>query len=363
MVWKIRYNKLGYITTSPIKLMDIQRDFKINNFDLLRLFAATEVVIDHYNRHLLLPINGFYSKVVALFPGVTIFFIISGYLISASYERNNNLGVYFKNRILRIFPGLWGCIALTIIALSLTGANFINKQTLLWLPLQLVGLIYTPSFLHGYGIGAYNGSLWTIPVELQFYMVLPVCYWIMSKLKNNWLWYLLLVIFCLLNVIYFNILLEPKLSKLLYYSFIPHFFIFLLGVLLQRLQIYKTSYIYNKGLYWLITYIIFSLTMPDFINGILFNIIQVTLTAITVISVGYTWPSVSTKLLRGNDISYGVYLYHGLVINLIVQLTWTAKVNLYEVLFATIVLATASWLVIEKPFIRRKEKALRKIEG
>jgi peptidoglycan/LPS O-acetylase OafA/YrhL len=32
---------------------------------------------------------------------------------------------------------------------------------------------YNPDFLRGYGVGVLNGSLWTISVELQFYVMLP----------------------------------------------------------------------------------------------------------------------------------------------------------------------------------------------
>jgi len=157
-------------------LVKDQKEFKVNNFDLLRLYAATQVIVDHYFQHLNKPITAFGLKILYIFPGVPIFFILSGYLISASYERNNNLGIYFKNRALRIFPGLWTVIFLTIIVFSITGISFLNKQAILWLPCQLAGLIYTPGFLKGYGYGSYNGSVWTIPLELQFYILLPLCY-------------------------------------------------------------------------------------------------------------------------------------------------------------------------------------------
>ena len=37
-----------------------------------------------------------------------------------------------------------------------------------------------PDFLRGYGVGVLNGSLWTIPVELQFYALVPLIYWSLS---------------------------------------------------------------------------------------------------------------------------------------------------------------------------------------
>ena len=146
--------------------MTALKDFKVNNFDLLRLLAAIQVVFDHYFQHLNISLTQAQQAWLYLLPGVPVFFVISGYLISASYERNDNLVIYLKNRILRIFPGLWACIILTVIVFTITGTSFLNRQTLSWLPAQFLGIIYTPSFLADYGFGSYNGSLWTIPIEL-----------------------------------------------------------------------------------------------------------------------------------------------------------------------------------------------------
>src|ERR1700743_2296789 len=288
-------------------------EFKVNNFDLLRLLAATEVIVDHYTEHLKITLSHFDIKLLNLFPGVPVFFVISGYLISASYERNNNLFIYFKNRALRIFPGLWACIFITILVISLTGVSFLNKQTIAWLPSQLVGIIYTPGFLSNYGFGSYNGSLWTIPIELQFYILLPACYFVTPKNKSNYWFYGLLIVFIALSFIYTAGEYSYLITKLLRYSFVPHFYLFLAGVVLQRLQVYKSTTIYNKALYWITGYVLFSLTMPGFINPAVFLLFKNLLLAPCIISMAYTLPTAALKLLRTNDISYGIYIYHGLI--------------------------------------------------
>jgi peptidoglycan/LPS O-acetylase OafA/YrhL len=334
-------------------------EFKVNNFDLLRLLAATEVIVDHYTEHLNIALSHFDIKLLNLFPGVPVFFVISGYLISASYERNNNLKDYFRNRALRIYPGLWACIFVSIIIISLTGVSFLNKQALAWLPAQLVGFIYTPHFLSNYGFGSYNGSLWTIPIELQFYIVLPICYKLIPKDKINYFLFGLLILFIGFNFAWQINLEMNMIFKLIRYSFIPHFYVFLIGVLLQRLRLYKSSWIYNKGLYWVVGYVALSLLLFDYINPVIFSLLYTIGLAFTLLSLAYTLPTLSKKLLRTNDISYGIYIYHGLILTVIVQLKLTNQINILEVMVATFIMAFLSWILIEKPFIQRKKKTIR----
>ena len=335
------------------------KDFKINNFDLLRLLAATQVVFDHYFQHLNISLTQAQRGWLYLLPGVPVFFIISGYLISASYERNDNLMIYFKNRILRIFPGLWACVILTIIVFTFTGTSFFNRQALSWLPAQFIGLIYTPSFLADYGIGSYNGSLWTIPIELQFYFLVPVCYLALPKRKMNFFIVGLLIVFILLNMGYQLLEFSPFNKKLLEYSFVPHFYLFLGGVLLQRLKIYNSSLVYNKGIFWLPFYIIFSLWVYKYINPAFFLICKSAVLSVTLISLAYTIPDLARRLLKTNDISYGIYMYHGLILTVLVQMKWIEHFNVFTILLLSCLLGFLSWYLVEKPFIKRKEKSIK----
>src|SRR5262245_53294221 len=95
--------------------------FRTNNFDLIRLFAASQVVFHHASVHLDAAASGPVWSALEQFPGVPIFFFISGFLISRSYEANSTLREYATNRILRIYPGLWICLAVTTLAVAATG--------------------------------------------------------------------------------------------------------------------------------------------------------------------------------------------------------------------------------------------------
>lgn len=151
-----------------MNLSRLDASFRINNFDLIRIGAATQVLLVHSLRHLHINLPG-WSDLLNYFPGVPIFFGISGYLISSSLERSPTWQHYCRNRLLRIYPGLWGLLLTTGLVLCwLHPAQLFTAQSGLWFVSQGIGLIYTPNFLADFGFGSYNGSIWTIPVELQF---------------------------------------------------------------------------------------------------------------------------------------------------------------------------------------------------
>jgi len=62
------------------------------------------------------------------------------------------------------------------------------------------------------------------------------------------------------------------------------------------------------------------------------------------------------RTLRGNDLSYGIYLYHMLVINAVVASGWKAGAGaaFAVVGFTTLILAAISWRLVEGPALRLK---------
>ncbi|NNU33296.1 hypothetical protein HK413_02335 [Mucilaginibacter sp. S1162] len=51
-----------------------QAEFKVNNFDLLRLIAATRVVFDHFYEHIRpTTFSSYLNETLYLFPGVPVF--------------------------------------------------------------------------------------------------------------------------------------------------------------------------------------------------------------------------------------------------------------------------------------------------
>lgn len=147
------------------------------NFDLMRLIAALLVVVSHT-----FPLAGqppFTIRGVedlgAL--GVSIFFVISGYLVAASYVRDPK--TYLLKRILRIEPGLIASLIVTVVLLSFVttapqaeywreGALYVVRNALLYpTTYELPGVFQTVPHA-----GIVNGVLWTLRLEFTFYVVL-----------------------------------------------------------------------------------------------------------------------------------------------------------------------------------------------
>src|SRR5690606_1272838 len=108
-----------------------------NNFDLIRLLAALQVAVLHVLYYLSPQWRDHAPfQLLAVFPGVPIFFFISGFLISRAYERASSTRNYARNRALRIFPALHVCVLLNLIAVGITGyfyavdASFLDILTL-----------------------------------------------------------------------------------------------------------------------------------------------------------------------------------------------------------------------------------------
>ena len=231
-----------------------------------------------------------------------------------------------------------------------------------WLPAQLVGLIYTPDFLKHFGTGTYNGSLWTIPIELQFYLMLPLVYMAARALRMRNRGVLVLMalfvgVTLLLNYTLpgYNTEQETRIDKVIRYTFVGSFYLFLLGVALQRFEAFRSRLIAGKGFYWLAAYVLLRVALPEL--SPLTTVLSYIFLGISAVAIAYTIPRASEVILHGQDISYGVYIYHGLMINLLIELKM--RRSLYEVgvvLISALAIGAVSWKFVEEPFLRKKKR-------
>ena len=345
------------------KVTKISRD---NNFDLLRLFAALQVVIYHGLFHLELGRFSNLSGFIDYFPGVLMFFTISGFLIFSSYSRNKNLKQYIVNRVLRIYPGLWLCFLITLILLL--GFNVINFSQLFsftmakWTIAQLTFFqFWTPDLLRSWGVHTPNGSLWTIPVEVQFYVFLPFIIVCFKRLRLVYKFAFFIIISILFNN-YLISMMGKNMSELINLSknsLLPYLYCFLTGSLIYQYWNFLKRFIEGKALFWLILFFAFCLatdTKPAYYPIGLLQLVSNLILSILTISLAFTLPDFG-KILKGNDISYGVYIYHMLVINSLLSLGYVGKFQfLLVTIFITVIISTISWMLVERKALLLKNR-------
>lgn len=350
-----------------------------NNFDLIRLLAAAQVVVAHAIGHtdLVNRIPAWGKQLfdaLMMLPGVPVFFVISGFLITKSFEKNpTDLTGYAWRRALRIFPAMWVCLAVTLGVLGWFGflddGFLLSKTGLAWLAGQVsFGQFYNPEQFRAFGIGVANGALWTITVELQFYLFIPIFCLLTARPK----WSAILIPFLFVVSFASYCVMDhmvngpggftgaPLPFKLLHVTLIPHLWMFLLGILLHRHFEKVKSWVEGKFLFWLLAYVAFMAVLALFIpeRSVAFYLAYLpsrTILAFTTISAAFTARSLSYKLLGGTDISYGIYIYHSVVINVIVQLgMMNSMLSVASAYAISIVVALLSWFLIEKPVLACK---------
>jgi peptidoglycan/LPS O-acetylase OafA/YrhL len=353
-----------------------------NNFDLIRLFAALQVLQGHATSVLDLPGRpDWLIFVLQQFPGVTVFFIVSGFLVTWSYlHGSGGLTDYFKRRALRIYPALYVNVLLIVGLLAITAsltpelsiAKFVS-----WLAITFVtGSDVYGSFVAGSivnPVGFYksfpSGVLWTIPIELTFYCLLPLILpFRTGALRLGWLSLLIwsAISVCVLAAYATIAKTAPGsvLAKVLSINPFTDLWIFLLGAMAAAYWDKLRRYLVDRFLLWLAAYLViavidyrvFGYTDLNMHTPTLFMPLKIVMLAGVVLSFAFTWRSLASAL-RGNDLSYGIYLYHMPIILTLAALGTTQQALLWSiVLGGTLALAAASWYLIERPALRLRSR-------
>ena len=348
---------------SPIAIQ--ARTNEENNFDLIRLLAATQVAIKHCMIHL--DVDSHYIDLLSIFPGVPIFFFISGYLIFKSFRNSGTIARFCLNRLLRIYPALIACFGLSVAIVLFSG--FLRPQQLtsmaflVWAAAQLtIVQFYNPDFLRGFGVGVLNGSLWTISVELQFYLLTPLLAWL-TKLRQ-WTWAVVLGLGAAANLAMATAPEAGFLAKLLSVSSPAWFYMFVLGAWLSERPDWQTrlrsfGFLPVLGVYLAVTS--FGWLAGWKVTGNEINPVSYLFLAALIFTLAYSRPELAGRILRRNDISYGVYIYHMPIINFFVFKHWSGQPHfVVAVMLATFTIAALSWIAVERPALRRKFLTLRK---
>lgn len=166
-----------------------KENFKRNNINFIQFVMAVLVIYSHAfpiatgmnDGEIIKDITS--SKYSFGNLAVATFFIYSGFLVSASYENSGSLFTYLKKRIFRIFPGLLAVLTICAVILgpcvtTLPVSDYFKSQDT-WK--YISGIFLSPVFWNLPGVfennvysSSVNGSLWTIPYQFCFYILLGI---------------------------------------------------------------------------------------------------------------------------------------------------------------------------------------------
>lgn len=331
---------------------------KQNNFNLLRLLAASAVIVSHavflHSGH----------KADEILSGITfynlgdhavnVFFVLSGLTVTASLARSPSIAEFIVARGLRIFPALAACALLLILVGAIvtvcTSAQFLS-DTRVWrygVKTLLLGSASTglPGVFGGNPHpSTINASIWTLKFEVACYLLLALVGWLGLLTKHRFVWLLALswIVAC--------------------------------GFLLVRFG-HDSAPVDQVARFWLcfslgVGFYIFRDRIPlsIFVVAALLLAFWGTIgtgweRVISLLATGYAivW---SAKIPIGRlrdltnrfDLSYGIYIFGWPITQTLIVMQ--PNVNVWSLTLLSLILATAvalpSWLLVERPALRARK--------
>lgn len=167
-----------------------------NNLDLIRFALASMVFVSHAHDLSGESVLTILSATVSSTMAVQAFFVISGFLIFQSYDRSSTMRSYVEKRIRRILPAYLTVVLLCAALLSFTSSlpmlsYFGDAGVWKYIIANAVFLNFLAPELPGVFqenlMPAVNGALWTLKIEVAFYIAVPICVWIFGKFGRSWM--------------------------------------------------------------------------------------------------------------------------------------------------------------------------------
>ncbi|MFO1431866.1 MAG: acyltransferase [Candidatus Competibacteraceae bacterium] len=327
-----------------------------NNYNLLRHVAAALVIFTHSygltgagNEEPFKFLTGLSASYIA----VNVFFILSGFLITASWLNQPKLSIYISARVLRIFPALWvsigACLFLVgplFTALPLKD-YFIHRDFYIF-TFENSTLILRGVYHHLPGLftnlpeaGIVNESLWTLPYELKMYIIV-IIFGLIGAFKS------------------------PRIIVLIYLTFLAFYLIDSNAEVggSSRLASYfmagSVYYLYKDKirLSWNWFVVLLSTVVTGYLESQSIGTVILTLVLPYLVFVLAYLPSGSVRNFNHfGDYSYGLYIYAFPIQQILVK---SGIMNIYLHIsmsyILTLIVAISSWHIIEKPALSRRAR-------
>lgn len=332
-----------------------------NNFDFVRLSAALAVLCSHQLALSMHPEPRPFGLMTLGTLAVLVFFSLSGYLVMQSWERDPDWRRFLVKRALRIWPGL---AVVTLLAVLLIGPLMSTlslrdyfaegltwtylKQLYLDIQFRLPGL-----FTHN-AWPVVNGSLWTIPIEARWYLMLLLAgvLGLLRPARRGWAALALLAYAVYLYGI-FDVQHNPRAMFMQPDFGCEYGSFFCYGAMLY---LWRDVWRPRRALTALVLAALAAvLATCGYGYAALFVLLP-----FVVLCIGTAATPVLRRAGRFGDLSYGIYIYAYLMQQVVLALTGPKLSYLGGLAISgsvTLCCALLSWHLVEKPALRWKPRA------
>jgi len=292
--------------------------------------------------------------------GVYLFFVLSAYLLDrqialAFISKTNSIHYwknYFLRRFLRIYPLFF--VSLILHGLfTLLGVNTV---------ISCIGDIFSHMLLiKGESV------FWSIPVEFKYYFISPFLLWFFNSYFK---WEKAKIIISILLLIICSIFIDSTcvLPKISTFKYLP---IFLVGTFIsifeiiskvEKFEIRNSIFLNFAGIACVAIILITNPILFEYIFGLKLNFqASIFFLPYAILWAVILWAAkygegivkyfLEIKFLRFiGSISFSIYLFHMLFLNLVKQSGVDLYLQIYLFLFMTIMFSCITFLLIERPF-------------
>ncbi len=348
---------------------------RIKTFDSVRAAATIAVFLFHAGYLLSFTTDSIFSLHRFIYfggtVGVSVFFVLSGFLLFYQlYKKDeplttSRLWTYVKKRLFRILP---------LYYFSLFFIVFVLRHDILFADGGIRTIINNILFIRdirpdGAPKLTINPVYWSLVVEMHFYILLPIFYYIFYKIKKIYLFFLVI----LLGVAYRSILVfvieDPTMQFL---RFTPaNFDFFAWGMLGAYFYIHRNKWVTYMGKpYVQVLYVIaftlfvrlYDLEFYPTISYIGAPVFLGFLTAGAMLSFLVNERSFFSRVCSAKpvlfiaQISFSIYIWHSIIISYVDVLPISNGMKFLLNIGTVLVVSTLSYYLIEAPFLKLKDR-------
>ena len=364
--------------------MQTQHHPYLSRLDHLRFLAASLVVLFHFFHHTqgdLRSGNPLVSLIDEGHTGIALFMVISGFIFTViAGDKDIHYAGFIRNRIIRIYP-----LLIVAACLQLFVSTYNDHRNYGFL--QLLGWLM-PFRSETIGLSPYFQQMWTIWVELQFYLLFPFLLLFARRCGSRYLWGVLGLMFLLRALVFAA---SGEVRYIAYETLFGRLDQFVVGMLLGRVWVAKDKAQSAQSIHvlWLVPAVLLVLSVLHIFSlNVGFTELKSPLWVVWPLMEGAMWgafvwaylhvrwpgpvplkTSIDKGLAALGTVSFSTYVFHNLVLAAynnyagIVHFTGlerfdTILTGLLVVLPLVLLMSAITYALIEKPFLSLRNNYL-----